>query len=899
MTEVKKESSSLDDETSFNAIQENFQRIISALVNDNSLDAFRLEYQKLYDAFQQSHQNNQQLIERIRLLNSEINSNSSKVQSALQYSQEDQRTITILRKDFEKAWSMVEALHARESRSKEIIEALKSELQHLSDLANKQGDLNSGCKERQITIQESISKLKSEVKSNSQVIETLNSQLKLEIDHKRRISLQLETVQNSKSELDKEVDLSTDTLNGFDNEGKTLSQQLIEIKQKNRDLQEKIDEINSLINTKEQKVREINGELKKHQPAINDLQMTNKYHQDKLREAQKQLESQKKANNEIQQQKSEIISNTKIKQESLDELNAVLAKETERNQKSLALYNESSNNLQVLTDQISDVRRRISVGQQELIRISKNNVDKDSKIRLASRNIEATQQSIIKTEATLQKVKNEAESSKIQGETLENQVLIHKKNQASYQKVVSEISSHIEKTQQDIFTFQSNTSLFELQNQRAKAEIQTLEKELKEINKQRSIKESTIKELKDHHAVDARKYLALTKENDELQSNIHFLRLNIIDFKEAITKHDNQCMEVHSNRKQVEQQITALNKDIQNMTDKLQATNTQNSQYENDTIKKVFILHQSDLAISNINKDMKLMSETIRNCHIDIFKRTKEIENLREKCQVIQDNCQTEEKHYMQRITEVDQLKQKLQHEVERHTQLIDKKKNFDKLQEEVNHNEKELLIAQARFKMLSDETEHPIMVHRWTLLEATNPEQFQAVQMRLALLDKISLLLNQERQLKRTKEITQKKIDKKMHLLKGARDVSEMKALKEVEEKLKEKIDELNSLSIQTQRQKEETDEWKDRVSYQESLIVQQKEQFFLTKLSQAPVAVPIKEPQIKFNRAQAPRNIVPRLKIIEPKSDKSIKSNRNNLRRNSPVVPILPPLIPAKTVR
>lgn len=158
----KNSTPALEDEPSFDAIQSNFQKVISALVNDNSLDAFRIEYEKLFTALENSHACNQQLIERIRALNAEINVNSSKVQSALRYSQEDQKTINILRRDFEKAWQTVEALHARESRSKEIISALKAELLHLSELAEKQGAIDTVGTQK--NLQDGIDELKQEVK---------------------------------------------------------------------------------------------------------------------------------------------------------------------------------------------------------------------------------------------------------------------------------------------------------------------------------------------------------------------------------------------------------------------------------------------------------------------------------------------------------------------------------------------------------------------------------------------------------------------------------------------------------------------------------------------------------------------------------------------------------------
>jgi hypothetical protein len=58
------------------------------------------------------------VLEQCRELNGEIVNNAAKVQTALKLSQEDQATISSLRKEIEKAWTMVDVAHEKEvSRS--------------------------------------------------------------------------------------------------------------------------------------------------------------------------------------------------------------------------------------------------------------------------------------------------------------------------------------------------------------------------------------------------------------------------------------------------------------------------------------------------------------------------------------------------------------------------------------------------------------------------------------------------------------------------------------------------------------------------------------------------------------------------------------------------------------
>merc|ERR1719456_531236 len=120
--------------STFEALEKDFQEVLTELVGDKSLEHFRQEYEKLHRALKKSHESEKRLIKKCRELNAEIVSNAAKVQTALKLSQEDQNTITSLKREIEKAWKMVDASHEKEGRAKETIEQLKHEIQNLSRL---------------------------------------------------------------------------------------------------------------------------------------------------------------------------------------------------------------------------------------------------------------------------------------------------------------------------------------------------------------------------------------------------------------------------------------------------------------------------------------------------------------------------------------------------------------------------------------------------------------------------------------------------------------------------------------------------------------------------------------------------------------------------------------------
>lgn len=88
--------------------------------------------------------NEKRLIKKCRELNAEIVANAAKVQTALKLSEEDQSTISALKKEIEKAWKMVDASHEKEARAKETIQQLKLEISNLTRLVEQGAGMSLG-----------------------------------------------------------------------------------------------------------------------------------------------------------------------------------------------------------------------------------------------------------------------------------------------------------------------------------------------------------------------------------------------------------------------------------------------------------------------------------------------------------------------------------------------------------------------------------------------------------------------------------------------------------------------------------------------------------------------------------------------------------------------------------
>jgi predicted RNase H-like nuclease (RuvC/YqgF family) len=95
------------------------------------------EYDKLNSLLKESRKNESMLVKKCKDMAAEVNANARKIQTAVKLSQSDRATIAALQKEVKKAWKQVETNSEKESKNKDIIASLRSELDSLKGTSQK------------------------------------------------------------------------------------------------------------------------------------------------------------------------------------------------------------------------------------------------------------------------------------------------------------------------------------------------------------------------------------------------------------------------------------------------------------------------------------------------------------------------------------------------------------------------------------------------------------------------------------------------------------------------------------------------------------------------------------------------------------------------------------------
>ena len=92
----------------YDELEREFQSVLVNLSSDQSLERFRVEYEKINKALKSSHEQEKRLLSKCRELSKDILAGATKVQSALKFSNDDSQTISYLKAELTKTYKFIE-----------------------------------------------------------------------------------------------------------------------------------------------------------------------------------------------------------------------------------------------------------------------------------------------------------------------------------------------------------------------------------------------------------------------------------------------------------------------------------------------------------------------------------------------------------------------------------------------------------------------------------------------------------------------------------------------------------------------------------------------------------------------------------------------------------------------
>lgn len=784
-----------DETVSMAELERGFQRVVQELVNDKSLEKFRIEYEKLHEALIASHEHNDALVKRASELNEDILKNSKQIAGIIAITQQDQRTIATLRQEFEKAWSIIDLSSEKEQKSRMIILNLKIEIENLSKLVTLEKNDDMASKMSIQEIQNEIENLKNEISNNNDNITQLRKDIETTeietssmmkavkeaipeiedsekeiIEGRKTMTDIVEHIEKIQKETAEHQNLITESINSNDSVKAEIHSKKANIKSM-KQLKLRLRE--NMKNAEEDKTLflvSLHKTQKLYDKALEDTQITQKLKDNKIKAIEERENYKKSLPDEI----------VKLDQENKDLKHDEI--ELKRYKKELAAakleYRKAvTENQKILSQGLIDM----SLDQLNIRKMRLEHDDADKVVR-------EIQNKIGQEKLLIQF--GESQTKSIQGDIVVQKVSIRDDSSLVYQ-IKHDIEENIQKKTEAMHNMKTEQDIIE----KNMSKLDELNLTLNDIQNQKHYLETQKVGLQNDYETLKRQLEHEQKANDVIRTEYKQIKQQANQFKEEIRKVDDKTAHEHLQNLNLEAELEKLAGEKEDLEKAIERSNELNKQLEEAIENKAHIITQADIdvqSLTNVNNNVKSDLRMIKN---GIAKNLLEIQQQHSTLTSMK-NVLTQCHHSFEEIVDkIEERRNNLFKELERRDKLKYKLKVCKALEEEYKRLFKELIYNQGLSQAIEQELPNPITVNKWVFLDHTDPERANLLRLKYKLIDKITAAVSRYSKLKTTEKKTKEDLKKAEIKLKRCHCNSYLDQMRDLTQALEQKTKELDRL--------------------------------------------------------------------------------------------------------
>ena len=713
-------------QTTFTDLQHDFHELNHEIPKDSPLEQFRREYAKLFGILQKSMTNQARYIEKCRVLESEIVGNKAKVRTVSKLSEEDARSISNLNDERNRKQAILNENQAilqitmdENNNVTEQIASLENELEQC--IANEKGQ------------KDLLKQLKNRRNELTHEYDDLNAQIPQLQESNNSASERLEQKDAEIAQSLEELKRIDETLEAKQKEGQQEQQRLIELERdreatRNRlkETMQKVKERSNDLTVQQEATRQIEKHLREQKWRFEGAKSEKQEIEERCIKAQKDLSN-------LNQNISVIEKGIAEAKKEIDERNSLLEKLRKQNESSELARNkiiEKQNTVQETFERIrkdcDTIRNQIDATELEIEQLRREG-------EYLRKQIDAT--------ARDQNSKVKKREGEIQKKTAAETLLELYKNQChNIDCEIAIVKEHIQQTQQQIFVIENDREKYSEELSTATSQYLHAQDILKDIdnkvnvkNKEIAIADRRVRQQQTlYEQVRGEREIA-SKKVKEVQGEIERLKHGFERMKLAIEQHKDDIR-----RKDKERIKDRRDLDLVNLEDSRLRERLTEVQIDGSTAQRAIIAHEGELSkLDQTIKDAEAQLKIDEQKLAEVKKerdhmsnqnvaREKELKAINEKLTIIRNQCKRGEIDYDAKETEIAIIRSQLARDQERLEELSKIDVEMKEKRDTIHQMQKELMTLKAERAAMEDELKVPINIHRWTLLESSDPIRFE-----------------------------------------------------------------------------------------------------------------------------------------------------------------------------
>ena len=807
--EEKQKQTPEDLEKEILQIEQDFQNIVGEMTDIANIRQFTGIYRQLHTLLLDSHNKNNQLTSAAQLLNSQIISNATTVSSLRKMSEDDHKCIEQYRDEFDKAWKLVNTAQEKEMKSKEICEDLKQQVDKLAALVHEQSVSDAHYNEVQID----LTNFKDEKERNDTELQVLNAEIEKSHLKTRQVQQSFESSKTETTTLEESVALESDELDKltsakveYYNQIEKLKNETKSMTTESEDLDEKIKKTKNNIDKLKMKKDSLNNELNESKTQYNASTMLVKEKEEqmetvkgtqisimnRIHRAQSELDSKDRYIEMEKQRIKALEEMIKDHQAELDETKALRnqfleeIKQTERDRKETSKALIAYARDDAIMDSNVKATQRENDAQARRIQVQKTKLNKEKTVNLEVRN------TALLTERTIDSEKKGIEQLNL----IAHQLDLETKN---YMKQTNET-----KVNSVRFIDNNKLTIRDLENSTVM---------LKRLEQQSKSHQAAIDNLRKDRDQTANQIHGVERENEELDKNIISLQEELDKLKRDAQEKAKECIMEHFKSRSLEKQNNSLKEMVditQKMTDEAMSTIIK---YKAEATKLNLIILESQKDITHAHTELTAITEVIQMLKSQLAQRKLDVAHEKERAESLYYELDRRYSKYGEQSEMLSSLDMEMTRAMEKNKRLRSRTSSYPSLVAEKIALESSFLRERELCNKLELEFSRPLNVHRWTIMQQMNPEQYKQIQMIQYLKGKLEEVERQKIKLDAKKAKVLQEIGKSETRVKNMRYTNDSEALLVMKDAVRQKDLEMEQTQKEIEAAKLEMEQLKEQV--------------------------------------------------------------------------------------
>jgi len=827
--EATKEAADGDFEASaFEQLERDFQEILQELVGDKSLEHFRNEYEKLHRALKKSHESEKHLIKKCRELNQEIVANAVKVQTALKLSQEDQATITALKKEIERAWKMVEASHEKEQRARETIQNLKSEITKLGRLVEQGAGLSIN--------QENMV---------NQLVQEKNDLVK----HRDMLQGQVQQMQQQNTDLNAKVaKLEQERLQG---NGELLKlrdafqklQEDAEAKQKRKekldkdlkDMRQGLESKQSEVNAKREELargeeiqKHLTRQLREEKQEEERLQIRCTQLQGNAQHLDKQVNEEMAAKGRAEDDQKDLKAQLKFRQ---DEINALKSSKGKMQKALEALQSQKDKDdaeSRRLEARTIFMRGDVSDLQKELEKLKRESEAQEKQVTDLLHERDILGKALMKGDERSKQQVELVDLHKGQAQTLSKDLHRWKSELDLKLQRIHELDRQREKYAGDLQQAKQRCEVAQEQLRGRESEMARLKRSIADVRAKWAQQKNLYEAVRTDKNLYSKNLVESLEEINEMRKKFKVMCHQIDQLKEEIKEKDVRMIEDHSKHVQISKETEKTKHSVENQEKQLSKAQQVVEQQQADIKKLEATIQEAESERQNQRKEFEAVTSERNILGKQLIRRNEELSLIYEKIRIQDSTLSKGEAQYKKLLESLHGQRSDIG-ELKRDLYIARQQaESAGSLEKEVYHLQRELLQERTKVRALSEELENPMNVHRWRKLEGSDPVMYELIQ-KVRSLQKRLIAKTEEVVVKDTEIQEKDKLHKELNgILEKQPGPEVLEQLEQYQETYASKLKQMKAMHSELQTYQSQVSDYKDEIDRLNRELQEVKKKFY-----------------------------------------------------------------------